>query len=92
LQGTTGQLIANAESLFTLQEFLMRRKIATAIVRACLVVQVLIAASVANAQTKKVAGVGGNITAPATGWCSALGMKMGTAYIRAAATASTPRR
>ena len=59
----------------------MRRIHSTVAALFVVVVQTLIAASVVNAQTKKVACVGDSITAPPNGWCSYLGMKLGSGYM-----------
>jgi MYXO-CTERM domain-containing protein len=64
---------------FARREPLMRRKLIVTVVQ-LLVVQVFIAAGVANAQNKKVACVGDSITAPTNGWCSFMGMKLGSGY------------
>jgi acyl-CoA thioesterase I len=50
------------------------------IVRLLVIVQLFIAAGVANAQTMKVACVGDSITAFPTGWCGYLGTKLGSGY------------
>jgi len=59
----------------------MRRDIAIATVRLFAVVQVFIAAGVANAQTMKVACVGDSITALPSGWCGYLGTALGSGYM-----------
>jgi MYXO-CTERM domain-containing protein len=57
----------------------MRRNVTVAVVQLVAVVQIFIAAGLAHAQMK-VACVGDSITAPATGWCSALGTALGSGY------------
>lgn len=57
----------------------MLRRVTVSIIQLYIVVQLFISAGVANAQMK-VACVGDSITAPATGWCSALGTKLGSGY------------
>jgi acyl-CoA thioesterase I len=59
----------------------MRRNIAIATVRLFAVVQVFIAAGVANAQTMKVACIGDSITALPSGWCGYLGTALGSGYM-----------
>lgn len=54
----------------------MRRKLIVIVVQ----LLVFIAAGAASAQNKKVACIGDSITAPPTGWCSYMGMELGSGY------------
>jgi lysophospholipase L1-like esterase len=59
----------------------MRRSVNIAVVQLFVVLQVFVAAGVANAQTKKVACIGDSITALPSGWCGYLGTALGSGYM-----------
>jgi len=58
----------------------MRRSVSIAVAQLFAFLQVFIVVGVVNAQGMKIACVGDSITAPRNGWCSYLGMKLGSGY------------